>query len=183
MTGMDAKYTQAEAAINNMGPEATAKVLVKLMEKAGPSIQPFEFFHIPQHPYSVNHHYNARGSDFVRRPEYTAWRKRAALAVTAQLVPDSRIDYSKPLHVDIYARYLHNYDVDNFIKSAIDACQDGIPGFNDKYLRTVTISGDNRYTKETGEVLLRFRNLTPNESENKVRDGYVEYAAYRAVRT
>lgn len=127
------RYNQVRAmkkAVSKAGPDATAEMIIKLVEgtQQPEGLDNFPInFRIPIHPLSHNMMYEAKGNRMVKTTRYKNWRKHFFKLIQA-IVPDtcSEVDLTKPLEV-IY-RFGHReksnkggvFDRPNFQKSAQD---------------------------------------------------------------
>ena len=127
------RYSQVRAmkkAVSKAGPDATAEMIIKLVEdtQQPKGLDNFPVnFRIPIHPLSHNMMYEAKGNRMVKTTRYKNWRKHFFKLIQA-IVPDtcSGVNLSKPLEV-IY-RFGHReksnkggvFDRPNFQKSAQD---------------------------------------------------------------
>ena len=149
--------------VRDAGPEMTAILIERLVERVGSSNPDPEFpikYRIPIHPISHNMLYGAHGSRFHRTARYNEWRSKFFQLVKKLVPKDTRgVDFTKPLEVVYYFGHRefsslgHVFDRPNFQKAAQDCIFEHF-GFEDSKALNTSVRGE--FVKEYSDGFLEF---------------------------
>lgn len=149
--------------IAKAGPDATAKMMLTLMETTKEPGYPIGF-KIPLHPISHNMLYKAAGNRMVRTPRYNSWREEFFNMMSATITKDTKgVDFTRPL--DVKYTFGHReasdrggvFDRTNMQKAAQD-CAFEYFGFDDSKVLDSSISGEFVDSYAEGFMELHIRN-------------------------
>ena len=154
-------------AVKKVGPEATAEVLLSLIQSTSQPTASKDFpirYRIPIHPLSHNRLYKASRNRMVRDPIYNKWRTKFFPLISG-IVKETEVgvDFSKPLEV-LY-KFGHReasdkggvFDRPNFQKAAQDCIFEHF-GHDDSKVLDSSISGEFVDSYKDGYIEFSIRN-------------------------
>lgn len=165
------RYKQVRAvrkAVVKAGPDATAKMIMSLVEKTEQPTSTAEFpvcFRIPLHPISENKLYTKSARRVHKTRMYTQWSSHFSHLIDSIVDdPNIPVDLSKPLALELHIGHKemsspgHYFDLQNLDKAAID-CAFEYFGSADNKVRDLHVTGEFVEEYSDGFIEYRLRNL------------------------
>jgi len=156
---------RASKVVQGLGADKTGELIIELMSRIPKAVtnENEVEYRVPAHPFSNNYmyEYNSRSRGGVRCTDAYARHKvevDALLGAQITVEDSQKVDFSKPMHVDLHFAHRPNFDSSNFIKAAIDnlaRCH----GFNDRLVQSSSYTSEHVGGFVDGWYSIRVRNI------------------------